>query len=361
MANIYLRSPKYIAANAPANAVKVRLELTIAFSLNIYTLEKTTSAGSSVLFEVSELFRDYLTIGINFDSSHSTPYDYTLTFLNSSDGVISTSTDSGFINDGYTYFEEPDGVLDGRSYLQSNNVVYRLEDSDVRIPIDRNETSRVTYLKGSDIVSSENITTSIANNIYYIGKNQDSFKDRVESDGGIFEGNICIQRFDDNIDLNGVDTIIIEGTNSTDRVSVKTISECRYTPAKVRFVNRFGAVQDVWFFKKSIESLSTKTEKYKSNFITNVGTYDRSSHQYKTFNVQGNKKITLNTGYVDESYNEVMQELLLSEQVWMEMDDVTTPMNVDTKSLTFKTSVNDKLVDYKLDLSFAYDTINNIR
>lgn len=360
MANIYLRSPKYIAATAPTNAVKVQLELVVDSS-SIYTLEKTTSAGSSVLFEVSELLRDYLDLSVDTDSTHSTPYSYVLTFFNSSSGFISISSDTGFMNDGYTYFEEPDGVLNGRSYLQSNNIIYRLEDSDVRIPIDRNETSRVTYLKSGEIVSSENITTSVANNIYYIGKNQDSFKDRVESDGGIFEGNKCIQRFDDDIDLNSVDTIIIEGTNSIDKINVKTISECRYTPAKVRFVNRFGAIQDLWFFKKSIESLSTKTEKYKSNFITSVGTYNRLSHQYKTFDVQGNKKITLNTGYVDESYNEVMQELLLSEQVWMEMDDVTTPMNVDTKSLTFKTSVNDKLVDYKLELSFAYDTINNIR
>lgn len=360
MANIYLRSPKYIAATTPTNAVKVQLELVVDSS-SIYTLEKTTSSKSSVFFEVSELFRDYLDLSVNTDSTHSTPYNYTLTFFNSFDIPLSTLSDGGFLNDGYTYFEEPDGVLDGRSYLQSNNIIYRLEDSDVRIPIDRNETSRVTYLKSGKIVSSENITTSVVNNIYYIGKNQDSFKDRVESDGGIFEGNLCIQRFDNNIDLNSVDTIIIEGTNSTDRIDVKTISECRYTPAKVRFVNRFGAIQDLWFFKKSIESLNTKTEKYKSNFITSVGTYDRLSHQYKTFNVQGNKKITLNTGYVDESYNEVMQELLLSEQVWMEMDDVTTPMNIDTNSLTFKTSVNDKLVDYKLDLSFAYDTINNIR
>ena len=56
-----------------------------------------------------------------------------------------------------------------------------------------------------------------------------------------------------------------------------------------------------------------------------------------------------------------MQELLQSEQVWMEVYGVVTPMNVTDSNLTFKTSLNDKLVDYKLELEFAFDSINNIR
>ena len=45
----------------------------------------------------------------------------------------------------------------------------------------------------------------------------------------------------------------------------------------------------------------------------------------------------------------------------MEVDNVTTPMNVTDSTLTFKTSANDKLVDYKIDLRYAFDTINNMR
>ena len=69
----------------------------------------------------------------------------------------------------------------------------------------------------------------------------------------------------------------------------------------------------------------------------------------------------LNTGYVDESYNEVMRELMQSEKVWLNMDDKIEPINVDTKSLTFKTSLNDKLVEYGIDISFSYNDINEIR
>jgi hypothetical protein len=89
--------------------------------------------------------------------------------------------------------------------------------------------------------------------------------------------------------------------------------------------------------------------------------YNTLVHPKKTYNVKSSKKITINTGYVSEQYNEPMQELIQSEQVWMEIDSVVTPMTVDANSLTFKTSVNDKLVDYTIELSYAYNAINDIR
>ena len=56
-----------------------------------------------------------------------------------------------------------------------------------------------------------------------------------------------------------------------------------------------------------------------------------------------------------------MEEILQSDKVWIEQDTVLTPMIVSTNSMTFKTSVNDKLVDYSLNLDYAYDQIQNIR
>jgi hypothetical protein len=50
-----------------------------------------------------------------------------------------------------------------------------------------------------------------------------------------------------------------------------------------------------------------------------------------------------------------------SEYVWMEQDTVITPMVVNASSLTYKTGVNDKLVDYTLSFSYAFDNIQNIR
>ena len=37
------------------------------------------------------------------------------------------------------------------------------------------------------------------------------------------------------------------------------------------------------------------------------------------------------------------------------------PVKVKTSSMTFKTSVNDRLIEYTIDFEEAYDYINNIR
>ena len=249
--------------------------------------------------------------------------------------------------------------------MQSNNVIYKLADADLRIPIDRNNTSSVAYLFENEIQYSELITSSTTEVFKYIANTTfgvDSFRDRVIQAGGSYESNECIIDFLGQNELFPVDEVHISTTDGLQIIKVITIEECRFSPAKVTFVNRWGALQDLWFFKKSVESLSVKREQFKRS-ISNAGTgsFGTSVHQKQDYNVQSSKSIDLNTGYVSEQYNEPMQELLQSEQVWMEVDSVITPMNVQDSSLVFKTSVNDKLVDYKLKLSYAYDTINNIR
>jgi len=51
----------------------------------------------------------------------------------------------------------------------------------------------------------------------------------------------------------------------------------------------------------------------------------------------------------------------LSEDCWIEIDSKTLPMNVSSSSLSYKTHLNDKLINYTIEVDFAFDTINNIR
>jgi hypothetical protein len=72
-------------------------------------------------------------------------------------------------------------------------------------------------------------------------------------------------------------------------IKVKDIEECKYQPYKITFVNKFGALQDVWFFKRTNENLTTKKEEFKRNIIVN-GTYNISNHQNKILTKNGNEK-----------------------------------------------------------------------
>ena len=366
MANVLLRSPYYISQDIGTD-LSAKIEITID-SVLVYTIVKNKPSNSTfVLFEIAELVRDYIDIKYNgsitpSDLNVNVSYVLSIYPAINAGGTATSSSTTDFLGiDGYGYFEEGSNPIIDRGYMQSNAIIYTLNGEDIRIPVDRNNTTSVSYFNKGSQVFTKAITTSSTEVFEYIDA-IDSFKERVVEDSGTYEESSCIDSFIDSNSLYSVDEIRLETPTETKIVKVITLDECKYEPIKLTFVNRFGALQDLWFFKKSIEKVNTKKETFNRFTInSNTGVYDTSIHQNQTFNVNSNKKLTINTGYVDESYNSLMQELMQSEQIWMELNSVVTPINLDTNSLTFKTGVNDKLVDYTVEVSYSFDAINNIR
>jgi hypothetical protein len=143
-------------------------------------------------------------------------------------------------------------------------------------------------------------------------------------------------------------------------VTIHRICEPIYQYIKVVFVNKFGGLQMFYFNKKNVISLNVTQENYDS-MLMSANTYSNTNHQKYVYNKQGSERITLNTGYVDEGQYETMKQLLLSEQVWAEIDNTVYPINIMSNSLTKKTKVNDKLVNYSVEAGFAYDVVNSVR
>lgn len=375
MANVLVRSPYYVTSQQGlAQNGTATIEITVGGTLR-YTITKDSDNTGRVYFEIAELMRDYLDIVLAQDNggfgyvTHSKSYSLSTQHYNSSGSAVgSPITVSGFIMDGYGYFQDGYNPTTTRGYMQSNDVIYRLDDSAIQIPVDLNNTSRVTFMYRGDVMKTQNIGTGTSYCIEYVtneDSDYDSFKDRVDISNGTYEDNACIKSFLGEFDISDVDQVLIDTTDGIKNIQVITLSECRYQPIKVIFFNRWGAEQDVWFFRKSVESLTSNRESFKRAVISTTGSlagsYDVLQHSKTNFNVQSQKSITINTGYVDESYNTIMEEILQSELVWIEIDNVTSPVIVKDNSLTYKTSVNDKLVDYSLSLDFANDHIQNIR
>jgi hypothetical protein len=371
MANIFLRSPYYLTSSTSTASVELTIQINGA---DRYTIIKNNSTFdplnpvlNTITFEVAELIRDYLSIVYSKPINAAVGNVYGVLTLKTYDAIdaggslVSTTTENYLGIDGYGYFEEGYNPTTTRGYMQSNDVIYKFDDADLRVPIDRNNTTSVSYLYKGEVIKTEAITGNAQQVFQYIQTSSggvDSFKDRVLDDGGTYESSQCIIKFLDKYDIYGVDEVQLSTTDGLRTLKVITISECRFKPAKISFVNRYGAIQDLWFFKKTIDKLKTTRESFKSSAGLNYNTLE---HQNKDYNVQSTKSITINSGYVSEDYNAPMQELLQSEQVWMEIDNIITPMNVKDSGMTFKTSVNDRLVDYKLELDYAYNAINNIR
>lgn len=130
--------------------------------------------------------------------------------------------------------------------------------------------------------------------------------------------------------------------------------ECKYTPVRCTFINRYGGWQDLVFFKAQTNTIAVKGTDYK--LTQDTINYNTSIGQFKTFNLNGKQTIKLNTGFVDENYSELITDLLLSETVLL--DD--KPVTVKTQGSDLKTSLKDRLINYEMEFEYAYNLINDV-
>ena len=79
------------------------------------------------------------------------------------------------------------------------------------------------------------------------------------------------------------------------------------------------------------------------------------------FNVIANESLILNTGFVDEEFNDVIEDLLMSEKVYVLHNDFTVPVIPKTKSFEVKTRINNKLINHLIEFEMANTVQNLIR
>jgi len=144
--------------------------------------------------------------------------------------------------------------------------------------------------------------------------------------------------------------------NQTLTIPEKILCEPKYTPVKVSFINKFGVIQDLVFFKKREDSFNTTQQDFKANILRN-GTYLPHTGQKQIINKQASAKLKLSTGFYPEEFNEVFKQLQYSINYWIDDE----PAIQTGSNFAFKTSVNDKLINYSFDFEYANPDINDIR
>ena len=379
---INTRSPFYKKITN-ANLATVKLELYIwtgVYGARVdadkkYTLTKEEVGGNNyVTYELSKLIRDYMITEYGNYSTDSLWVDAVITIYNSAGTSLSNTTEAFLAIDGYGYFE--DGI-NPRSVeyttpmlLQNNTTVYYSDGQDIKIPI---------YAEAATVTATLSPSTSIpdvfwdsANNFwesYDQSWNAGSSGTYTITDGGNTNQKIQYLLITGTEDLASNATITLSSNNASYSTNVvinlEKVCEPRYVPLSIIFYNKYGALQNLWFFKKSMTDINIKSETFKNNMIdfdNNGGspTYALTKHQEKKFVANGKESITINSGFYDESFNEVVRQMLLSEQVWIYDGTSTLPINLKSNTLQYKKSVNDKLISYTISFEYAFDKINNI-
>jgi len=344
MANIFARSPYLIRiAETGQNGSKIELFLANAsFSGSPqYTLSKLIPASNNVetLYDISPYIREY----IRFASCA----------LIQSGGVAATNPTNERVNvrvkryklvvstytlldttdyiafDGSTYYESGYNFDLGNYGLDAGNYYYNptSDAGKIRVTTGASFTARYTNLSTAVVT-----TLAVASSTFDIP--------RVRT-ANVNEGNK------------------VEILNGASAVQATWYfypqEECKYTPVIIDFINKYGAWQREFFFKASNDNFSVENTEY-NLMQTDSFNYNTLEGQRKVFNANGKKSIKVNTGWVYETWSEVLKQIMLSERILID----NKPAKINSKSTELFKSINTKQINYSLDFEFAYDVINSV-
>ena len=153
---------------------------------------------------------------------------------------------------------------------------------------------------------------------------------------------------------NNVCTFGIDGSPVNFTFYSEQLCEPKYTPLVCTFINRYGAWQYLTFFKANTSSIETTSKDFQ--LLPDSINYNELQGQKRAFNQQGKKKISCNTGWVDEDYFDLIQDLLLSEVVLLNEE----PVMVTSKSADYKTHLKDKNINYIIEFEYNFGLINDV-
>lgn len=156
--------------------------------------------------------------------------------------------------------------------------------------------------------------------------------------------------------LSSFDVVFDYGTTTeTHSFIVKDV--CKYPLYNIFFKNKYGFWQSIPFNLRSKKSIDVESLEYSPNTTVN-GRYSTTSHQVKNINIDLMEKLTVNTDYLPESYNDIFEELLASEFIYAENNGAYLPVILDKKNWEKKTKTFDKLIQYTFDFKYSFNKIN---
>ena len=328
-----------------------------------YTLAKYPNNSSVGIFDVSRIVNSTFN-----DSSYANP-SYTkyvkanayYRYYNGIEYITSTLASSSIFValDGYDIFPNAIGTP-----LQSQSIYYPF--------LTDGPASQSVYVEhgGTLIVYKGNLNTIIPTRVVYSG-----------SDGSVGAYNLVATTNTTTTQIEEVPycpnasgfPLTLLGTGDTYSIQAYSGSvsigsklnfniECRkkYPNVRIWWKNRFGQF-DKYNFNGVSEQFNTEARTYQpqlGNWNSRTFGYNSYDTSIQKYIIDSNEKITVNTDWLDESYNDIFKQLLVSEEIYWQYDEKVgsqqlKPLAVDTTSLDFKTHVVDKLIQYTISFSLG--------
>lgn len=379
------RSPIYLTANYSSLAssiTDITLEIYVWAgsrssrpSTADYTLFRDVFAGTDVSFDIAPMVREEIGAVYDTNQTRTSPtgeknnnivwvqVDYTINYFNKADPPVvvnvTGSTDIFPASNGYHLFSEGTNFEFPSAYLNNTSTVYVEDNGYEMMPLFQGKYNNeviedVIYRIGGATTHSFDITGYYADlqpedRILRIPIGELGLNNWLTSDGYAgASSDRPINQSEWVLELNTLGSVF-------DTITVIKECEPKYTINTIQYINRYGTWDFIHFYKASQDNFSVTSERFRKSIGTSSSsgfTYDTTDNIYQQFNTNGKVTTTLNTGWVTEDYREAIKDLMMSEKILLN----GLPVNVVTNSVTLQKSINDRTINYTIEVEEAYDT-----
>lgn len=133
----------------------------------------------------------------------------------------------------------------------------------------------------------------------------------------------------------------------------------KYPNVRIKWKNRYGQFDWMNFDMVNRQSFQSERRTYQPQLGSwNSSTLGYNDYDSSTLNYISDSKqsISVNTNWLSEDYNEIIKQLLVSDEIYWIYDEANgniRPITIVTDSITFKTGVVDKLIQYSFDFNWG--------
>ena len=327
-------------------------------SLSDYTLSKYPNTSNVGIFDLNRIINSTLTDLLQENSSNVVYFavDFYPQFLSGSTFVTGSHVKSSLYKalDGYGLFPETigqqlntlsthyplltDGPVTQSAFLDNRGV------SGVAVgSLGGTVATKLVYtsnITSADYTVSGNISSSGQIATYPIGPAQSGFP---------LSGSIdfyTIQPYSASVALGS-------------KIRYEIVCPQKYPNVRIKWKNRFGQFDWFNFNMVNRQNLSTTKRTYQPT----LGTWEGSTFSYQSYNssmldyiVDTKQTLQVNTNWVNEDYNDIFKQLMVSDEIYWITDESTStlvPLSIGTSDISFKTGVVDKLIQYTFDFNLG--------
>ena len=306
-----------------------------------YLLTKEPTSGAST-FEVAELARDFLA----HTSTLTSGYCWMQTKM--MDGNQTDVVNTYLVSEGYTIYTE--GLQSNAQSFDLDYIGLPLDATNRRIMVTESGTNVIPYYSGSSGIIDNTVE---AQNLSNVSLGATTILEKTNSSQMVRNFVVTPSMSSVEFDFNG----------NVQEVIVDVLRCSKYEAINLMYVNKSGMKTYFPFILKSIEKIKSSSDTFNRSLVDYNSLSSNSGLHASRKRITGTKQsFVLNTDWIAEYYVKQLEEVLLSEYVWLvKGTDNPIPVNITTSTMEKKTHVNDKLINYSIELETASNYINTVR